>query len=873
MQSSRIMPATLRRLIGDARRTGGRSLRSCLILVLVVALGLLASPRVSADPGDLDSSFSGDGVATTNLTSGNDLGQAVARDSAGVTYVASESWNGTSVEMRVTALAKDGSVLTITSEGFGNDLSDYPLAIATVEANGERYVYVAGRTWTGDHYDVAVAKMIAYGTPDSPYSFSLSSVSSRTYAIAASDASALAIAPQPDGKLVLAGSVGSGSSTDFLVLRILGDLKLDTSFSGDGWTTTSMGTSMEQASGVALQGDGKIVAAGYMWGGDAADFDVAVARFSADGSLDTTFNGTGKVVTAVGPGRDVGRDVAVDPDSGKIVVGGSTTPAAGGDDFFALRYTATGGLDASFSGDGKVTTSLTDSGDVAYSLSIAANKIVLAGNAAGDAGVVRYLSNGSLDSTFSTDGRAAQSFTTGTDLVYDSLVDASGAVVLTGTVSNGSTFDTAVARLTAAGAMDPTFAPGGTDGVDGLAIYDISGTLEEHGGVEVLSDGKVLAYGPCGADCHKKLVALRYTQTGDLDRSFSSDGIAAVSLGSAGITDEWVGTTAVAANTSGRTVVAGLAAKTGSSSMVIAALRSDGSLDTTFDGDGLASVSFGTDYLKDHGSLVVNPDGSVLVGFDLQNFGDPEEMPSGSYVMRLTSSGSRDTSFGFGGMALVARPESGYELPEVGDMGVQSSGRVLVSVHSCTQPVGMEDILCSAWTTALTSNGRIDRRYGVQGKASVVDRRSYGTGFTRLDIAPDGRTVVSAFPFAAGTVVVAMLTATGQLDTGFGTGGLIKEQYSPVYAPAFAPDGKVVLAGDGKLRRYTAQGQLDTTFGNGGELDSPVSSFSYQTSVDVTADGRPVVAGMVQSHCYGTVVAPYPARCFKFDAGLARFQS
>ena len=86
-------------------------------------------------------------------------------------------------------------------------------------------------------------------------------------------------------------------------------------------------------------------------------------------------------------------------------------------------------------------------------------------------------------------------------------------------------------------------------------------------------------------------------------------------------------------------------------------------------------------------------------------------------------------------------------------------------------------------------------------------------------------------------------------------------------------NGKVLLAGDGKLRRYTAQGQLDTTFGNGGEVDSPISSFLYETSVDVTADGRPVVAGMVQSHCYGTVVAPYPARCFKFDAALARFQS
>lgn len=99
----------------------------------------------------------------------------------------------------------------------------------------------------------------------------------------------------------------------------------------------------------------------------------------------------------------------------------------------------------------------------------------------------------------------------------------------------------------------------------------------------------------------------------------------------------------------------------------------------------------------------------------------------------------------------------------------------------------------------------MDRRYGVLWKAGVVESEEYATGFTRIDIAPYGKTVVIAFPFAAGTTVIAILTATGQLDTGFGVGGLIKEQYSPVCVPAFAPDGEVVLAGYEKLRRYTAK--------------------------------------------------------------------
>src|SRR5205085_282601 len=93
----------------------------------------------------------------------------------------------------------------------------------------------------------------------------------------------------------------------------------DLSFNGTGKTITPIGINNDYAFAVALQPDGKTVAAGYFYNGSSDDF--AVARYTATGKLDTTFNGTGKVLTAIGSGNDIGQAVALQSD-GKIVVAG-----------------------------------------------------------------------------------------------------------------------------------------------------------------------------------------------------------------------------------------------------------------------------------------------------------------------------------------------------------------------------------------------------------------------------------------------------------------------------------------------------------------------------------------------------------------------
>ncbi len=157
---------------------------------------------------------------------------------------------------------------------------------------------------------------------------------------------------QPDGKIVVAGATDLNNPTsDFLVIRFNADGTLDTTFDGDGKATTDFGGKSDSAFAVALQSDGRIVVVGHS-GTTTADRDFAVARYNTDGSLDTSFDGDGRATTDFGGASDEAYAVAIAP-TGKIVVAGNTSARNG--DFAAVRYLTDGSLDTSFDSDGRVT--------------------------------------------------------------------------------------------------------------------------------------------------------------------------------------------------------------------------------------------------------------------------------------------------------------------------------------------------------------------------------------------------------------------------------------------------------------------------------------------------------------------------------------
>jgi uncharacterized delta-60 repeat protein len=178
---------------------------------------------------------------------------------------------------------------------------------------------------------------------------------------------------------------------------------LDTTFDSDGKVTTAIGASDNEAYSVAIQSDGKIVAAGSSKNG--SNYDFALARYNTDGTLDTNFGTGGKVITAIGSSTDVAESVAIQSD-GKIVAAGFSNNGSN-NDFALVRYNTNGTLDTTFDSDGKVTTAIGSANDAAYSVAIQSDgKIVAAGfsnnGSNNDFALVRYNTNGSLDTSFGT---------------------------------------------------------------------------------------------------------------------------------------------------------------------------------------------------------------------------------------------------------------------------------------------------------------------------------------------------------------------------------------------------------------------------------------------------------------------------------------
>ncbi len=260
------------------------------------------------------------------------------------------------------------------------------------------------------------------------------------------------VAVQRDGKIVVVGSATIiGTGLDFALARYNSDGTLDTSFGTSGKVTTDyFAGSLDVAFSVAVQRDGKIVAAGVT----APALDFALARYNSDGTLDTSFGTGGKVTTDFASGSDEARSVAVQQ-NGKIVAAGTAFIGVTSFDFALARYNSDGTLDTCFGTGGKVTTDFAGSFfEQARSVAVQNNgKIVAAGTAlfsvtGSDFALARYNRDGTLDTSFGTGGKVTTDFTGSFDEANSIAVQQDGKIVAAGiaTDSFSGAFDFALAR-------------------------------------------------------------------------------------------------------------------------------------------------------------------------------------------------------------------------------------------------------------------------------------------------------------------------------------------------------------------------------------------------------------------------------------------
>ncbi len=235
-----------------------------------------------------------------------------------------------------------------------------------------------------------------------------------------------ALAIQGEGKIVVGGRSGIAGTFDFALVRFGPAGDQDVTFGSateNGVVKTAVSTGDDSISDIAIQSDGKIVVAGYAEG--SFDEDLALARYTTEGLLDTTF-GTGGVVTTDLGGNDRAQGVAIQPD-GRIVVAG-LSGGAGGYDFALARYDRDGTLDATFGSGGLVTTNF-GGDDGAMDVAIGSDGKILAAGF-GDVGfgrdfaLARYGTDGTLDATFGSGGVVTTDFTPDVYAAFDDMANA-----------------------------------------------------------------------------------------------------------------------------------------------------------------------------------------------------------------------------------------------------------------------------------------------------------------------------------------------------------------------------------------------------------------------------------------------------------------
>ena len=333
------------------------------------------------------------------------------------------------------------------------------------------------------------------------------------------------VAIQADGKIVVVGRAANSVSSDAALARYNPDGSLDASFGTNGFVTTNIPTNLFSDSewfDVAIQTDGRIVTAGLVLTGIATLRDFAVARYNLDGSLDTAFGTTGVVTTPFPFNSDRVSSLAIQAD-GKIVVAGLLFVTVGRD-FALMRYNSDGSLDTGFGTNGVVTTSFPSSSDEeVLGVAIQADgKIVAAGRAVfalADFALARYNPDGSLDTAFGSNGRVTTDFALSADFANDVVIQGDGKILAVGqTFRSGLGFDFALARYDPNGSLDSGF------GTNGLVIADLGSGLDIAYAVAIQPDGKLVLAGTFGAGLANDFALARYNPDGSLDGSFGSNG-------------------------------------------------------------------------------------------------------------------------------------------------------------------------------------------------------------------------------------------------------------------------------------------------------------------------------------------------------------
>lgn len=383
--------------------------------------------------------------------------------------------------------------------------------------------------------------------------------------------------------------------------------KLDLKYGSGGVAITTQGPDIfSQISSIAIQSDGKVVAAGSSYNSIIGKYYINVLRYKTNGTLDSSFGVGGMVIDSIGLSDDNEAScIAIQPD-GKIIVGGFAFISTDFD-FVLLRFNTNGTHDSTFGTYGIITKNLGDD-NFANSIALQANgKILLCGSTSNgndqDFVVVRFNHDGSTDVNYAAAGMALVSMTSASeDIPTHIKVQPDGKAIIVGLSANTTTYIPKVALLR----LDTNGFPDNSFGNSGKVVNAFSANGDQLTSLVLQPDGKMVVVGQA-VNTNADFLVARYTSTGLLDNTFGNGGYKFYNFGNLA---EQAYTVALQAD--GKIIVAG-SVDSLSTDIALIRIRSNGVIDSTFgiNGKVATALSPGYDYTT---SMILQPDGKIVLG-------------------------------------------------------------------------------------------------------------------------------------------------------------------------------------------------------------------------------------------------------------------
>lgn len=789
--------------------------------------------RANGQAGSLDHAFGNNGMQTTAFFSdtsySSEEGRVVLTGNNGEVYIVARL----SLNPWYTRIVKylPGGKLDSSygSNGYSNTAN---LNVKSAVLQGNKIIIAGNILNSGIADDFGLARYTAKGTLDTSFGVNgIVKTNFNTYY----DEGANAVALQGN-KIIVAGYTTSpGNFTDDIaLLRYNTDGVLDSSFGKNGLVTTDFGNTDERANAIVLQGN-KIIVGGYTYKfADVNYYDFLLARYNADGTLDSSFGKNGEVATDFSDSYDVANAVALQ--GGKIILSGYSENAVGFYyDFALVRYTTNGKIDSSFGKNGKVRTDFNNSYDNAYAMILQGDKILLAGNSTADIALARYAPDGTLDSTFGNNGKVLTDFNGNEDHAYSIALYRDNIIVAGSTFYyvNGFPSDFAITRYTANGKL----AGKRTGYFPVTRTFFTSSTTQGN---------KIIAAGYAFDDSHDNdFLIARHNPDGKPDSNFGTNGVVTTDFNNL---DDRANSIVLQGN---KIIVGGYSGDIFNGyDFVLARYTAKGVLDSTFGNNGKTTVFTNS---NDRSNAILLQGSKILItafAFNQENF------TTDFALVRYTANGRLDSTFGKNGMVTT---DFGNSYDRASSIALQGNK---IIVGGSSDNFGNSNFALARYT----ANGRLDASFGENGIV-ITDFDNADDLGDKIALEGDGIIMSgnSGDFFGGYNVVIARYTANGILDASFGENGKLTTGFHSPYGQVslIAVQENKIIAGSNvdnssfSFYRYTANGSPDTSFGKGGKVITDLVGASTLGAITVHQK-RLYAAGSVTfgpDESYGLIAA------------------